>query len=416
MFLIGRKYFIRDSVTSVKFSLSDHFPFRFSEYCQVLRTELEAQCQVLQRSVPSERLTRCGHRGGAGGAPGGGAARGPPPPPPEPAHGVSSFPAARTGTQRCEEVRAHGGDTVRCPRPFKLWRRRYVAGGQCKSTAKLEGKVVIITGANTGIGKETARDLARRGARVVVACRDIAKAEAAASEIRAETGNQQVIVKKLDLADTKSIREFAERFLAEEKELHILINNAGVMLCPYSKTADGFEMHLGVNHLGHFLLTFLLLERLKQSAPARIVNVSSLAHHGGRIRFHDLHGEKSYNRGLAYCHSKLANVLFTRELARRLQGTKVTANALHPGSVHSELVRHSFVMTWLWKVFSFFLKTPWEGAQTSIYCAVAEELDSVTGQYFSDCQPAYVSPRGRDDETAKKLWSVSCELLGIQWD
>ncbi|XP_066044365.1 retinol dehydrogenase 12-like isoform X2 [Chamaea fasciata] len=298
---------------------------------------------------------------------------------------------------------------VQCP-------GRYVAGGRCKSTARLEGKVVIITGANTGIGKETARDLAQRGARVIIACRDIAKAEAAATEIRAETGNQQVIVKKLDLADTKSIREFAENFLAEEKELHVLINNAGVMLCPYSKTADGFEMHLGVNHLGHFLLTFLLLECLKQSAPARIVNVSSLAHHGGRIRFHDLHGEKSYNCGLAYCHSKLANVLFTRELARRLQGTKVTANALHPGSVSSELVRHSFVMTWLWKIFSFFLKTPCEGAQTSIYCAVAEELESVTGQYFSDCQPAYVSPRGRDDETAKKLWSVSCELLGIQWD
>ncbi|NXV54125.1 RDH12 dehydrogenase, partial [Uria aalge] len=301
-----------------------------------------------------------------------------------------------------------------------LFCRRYVAGGQCKSAARLEGKVAIITGANTGIGKETARDLARRG-KVIVACRDIAKGEAAASEIRAETGNQQVIVKKLDLADTKSIREFAEKFLAEEKELHILINNAGVMLCPHSKTADGFEMHLGVNHLGHFLLTFLLLECLKQSAPARIVNVSSLAHHGGRIRFHDLHGEKSYNRGLAYCHSKLANVLFTRELARRLQGksqrgAEFTANALHPGSVHSELVRHSFVMTCLWKIFSFFLKTPQEGAQTSVYCAVAEELDSVTGQYFSDCQPAYVSPRGRDDETAKKLWSVSCELLGIQWD
>ncbi|NXL88177.1 RDH12 dehydrogenase, partial [Alectura lathami] len=300
--------------------------------------------------------------------------------------------------------------------------RRYVAGRPCKSAARLDGKVAIITGANTGIGKETARELARRG-KVIVACRDTAKAEAAASEIRADTGNQQVIVKKLDLADTRSIREFANSFLAEEKELHILINNAGVMLCPYSKTADGFEMHLGVNHLGHFLLTFLLLERLKQSAPARIVNVSSLAHHGGRIRFHDLHGEKSYNRGLAYCHSKLANVLFTRELARRLQGkswravgTKVTANSLHPGSVYSELVRHSLVITWLWRIFSFFLKTPREGAQTSVYCAVAEELESVTGQYFSDCRPAYVSPWGRDDETAKKLWRVSCEQLGIQWD
>ncbi|CAM4568984.1 retinol dehydrogenase 12-like isoform X3 [Lepidochelys kempii] len=294
--------------------------------------------------------------------------------------------------------------------------RRYIAGGVCKSTAKLNGKVVVITGANTGIGKETARDLAQRGARVIIACRDMAKGEAAACEIRAETGNQQVIVKKLDLADTKSIREFAENFLAEEKELHILINNAGVMLCPYSKTADGFEIHLGVNHLGHFLLTFLLLECLKQSAPARIVNVSSLAHHGGRIRFHDLQGEKCYNWGLAYCHSKLANVLFTRELARRLQGTGVTANSLHPGTVHSSLGRHSILMTLLWKTFSFFLKTPREGAQTSVYCAVAEELESVTGQYFSDCRPAYVSPQGRNDELAKKFWNVSCELLGIQWD
>ncbi|XP_043404044.1 retinol dehydrogenase 12 isoform X1 [Chelonia mydas] len=320
--------------------------------------------------------------------------------------------------------------------------RRYIAGGVCKSTAKLNGKVVVITGANTGIGKETARDLAQRGARVIIACRDMAKGEAAACEIRAETGNQQVIVKKLDLADTKSIREFAENFLAEEKELHILINNAGVMLCPYSKTADGFEIHLGVNHLGHFLLTFLLLECLKQSAPARIVNVSSLAHHGGRIRFHDLQGEKCYNWGLAYCHSKLANVLFTRELARRLQGTGVTANSLHPGSVNSRLGRHSILLTLLWKTFSFFLKTPREGAQTSVYCAVAEELESVTGQYFSpptpsavslenclqatgssdnhaeelDCRPAYVSPQGRNDELAKKLWNVSCELLGIQWD
>ncbi|XP_007445238.2 retinol dehydrogenase 11-like, partial [Python bivittatus] len=147
----------------------------------------------------------------------------------------------------------------------------------------------------------------------------MAKAEKAVHEIRTKTGNQEVMAKQLDLADTKSIREFASNFLKEEKELHILINNAGVMMCPYSKTADGFEMHFGVNHLGHFLLTFLLIERLKQSAPARIINVSSLVHRFWKIHMHDLQGERFYNGFLSYCQSKLANVLFTRELAKHLQ-------------------------------------------------------------------------------------------------
>ncbi|XP_026564309.1 retinol dehydrogenase 11 [Pseudonaja textilis] len=294
--------------------------------------------------------------------------------------------------------------------------RKYFGGGVCKSAAQLNGKVVVITGANTGIGKETAGDLARRGAKVILACRNMAKAEIAAHEIRIKTGNQEVIAKRLDLADTKSIREFASNFLKEEKELHILINNAGVMMCPYSKTADGFETHFGVNHLGHFLLTFLLIERLKQSAPARIVNVSSLAHHMGRIHFQNLQGEKFYFRGLAYCHSKLANILFSRELARRLQGTGVTVNALHPGSVLSELTRHSFSLKVFANIFAIFLKTPWQGAQTSIYCAVTEELETVSGKYFSDCKPANISSQGLNDETAKKLWNVSCELLGVEWN
>ncbi|KAM6466793.1 retinol dehydrogenase 12-like isoform 1-T3 [Liasis olivaceus] len=294
--------------------------------------------------------------------------------------------------------------------------RKYFAGGVCKSTAQLNGKVVVITGANTGIGKETAQDLARRGAKVILACRDMAKAEKAVHEIRTKTGNQEVMAKQLDLADTKSIREFASNFLKEEKELHILINNAGVMMCPYSKTADGFEMQFGVNHLGHFLLTFLLIERLKQSAPARIVNVSSRAHYFGKICFNDLQGERSYSRGLAYCHSKLANILFTRELAKRLQDTGVTVNTLHPGAVLSELIRHSFALNVLCNTFDIFLKTPLQGSQTSIYCAVAEELETVSGKYFSDCKPARVASQGRNDETAKKLWNVSCELLGIQWD
>ncbi|XP_053700952.1 retinol dehydrogenase 12 isoform X2 [Synchiropus splendidus] len=294
--------------------------------------------------------------------------------------------------------------------------RRYAAGGQCKSTTRLDGKTVLITGANTGIGKETALDLAIRGARVVMACRDVEKGEEAAASIRAAYHKARVEVRELDLADTCSIRSFAQRFLREFTELHILINNAGVMMCPYTKTTDGFEMHIGVNHLGHFLLTSLLIGLLERSAPARIVVVSSLAHNFGWIRFHDLHSQGSYNSGLAYCQSKLANVLFARELARRLKGTNVTVNSLHPGTVNSDLTRHSTLMAILFAVFSMFLKTPREGAQTSIYCAVAEELHSISGKHFSDCTPAFVAPQGRSEETARRLWDVSCELLGIEWD
>uniref|UniRef100_A0A668W5D8 NADP-retinol dehydrogenase n=2 Tax=Oreochromis aureus TaxID=47969 RepID=A0A668W5D8_OREAU len=294
--------------------------------------------------------------------------------------------------------------------------RKYAAGGVCKSTTRLDGKTVLITGANTGIGKETALDLAMRGARVIMACRDVEKGEEAAASIRASYPEAQVEVRELDLADTCSIRAFAQKFLREVNQLHILINNAGVMMCPYTKTVDGFEMHIGVNHLGHFLLTSLLIGLLKRSAPARIVVVSSLAHNFGWIRFHDLQSQGSYNSGLAYCQSKLANVLFTRELASRLKGTNVTVNSVHPGTVNSDLTRHSTLMTILFTIFSVFLKTPREGAQTSIYCAIAEELHSISGKHFSDCAPAFVAPQGRSAETARRLWDVSCELLGIEWD
>ncbi|KAM9477882.1 retinol dehydrogenase 12 [Clarias gariepinus] len=294
--------------------------------------------------------------------------------------------------------------------------RKYAAGGVCASTARLDGKTVLITGANTGIGKETALDLASRGARVIMACRDVEKGEEAAAEIRSRVGGAQVEVRELDLADTYSIRAFAQKFLREVSHLHILINNAGVMMCPYMKTADGFEMHLGVNHLGHFLLTYLLIGVLKRSAPSRIIVVSSLAHYFGWIRFHDLHSQGSYNSGLAYCQSKLANVLFTKELARKLAELNVTVNSVHPGTVRSDLVRHSTVMSLMFALFSTFLKTAQEGAQTSIYCAVAEELHSVTGKHFSDCAPASIAPQGRCDETARRLWDASCNLLGIEWD
>lgn len=294
--------------------------------------------------------------------------------------------------------------------------RKMLSSGVCTSTTQLPGKVAVVTGANTGIGKETAKELAQRGARVYIACRDVQKGELVAKEIQTMTGNQEVLVRKLDLADTKSIRAFAEGFLAEEKQLHILINNAGVMMCPYSKTADGFEMHIGVNHLGHFLLTHLLLEKLKESAPSRIVNVSSLAHYLGRIHFHNLQGQKSYSAGLAYCHSKLANILFTRELARRLKGSGVTAYSVHPGTVNSELVRHSSFLQCLWRLFSFIIKTPQQGAQTSLYCALTEGLENLSGNHFSDCHVTWVSAQARNETIARRLWDVSCDLLGIPMD
>uniref|UniRef100_A0A673TK51 Retinol dehydrogenase 11 n=1 Tax=Suricata suricatta TaxID=37032 RepID=A0A673TK51_SURSU len=221
--------------------------------------------------------------------------------------------------------------------------RKMLSSGVCTSTVQLSGKVAVVTGANTGIGKETAKELAQRGARVYLACRDIQKGELVAKEIQTLTGNQQVLVRELDLANTKSIRAFANNFLAEEKHLHILINNAGVMMCPYSKTADGFEMHMGVNHLG----------------------------------------------------------------------SGVTTYSVHPGTVNSDLVRHSIFMKWMWWLFSFFIKTPKQGAQTSLYCAITEGLESLSGHHFSDCSVAWISAQARNATIARRLWDVSCDLLGI---
>ncbi|XP_059761727.1 retinol dehydrogenase 13 isoform X2 [Balaenoptera ricei] len=218
----------------------------------------------------------------------------------------------------------------------------FVAGGACPSKTTIPGKTVIVTGANTGIGKQTALELAKRGGTIILACRDLEKCEAAAKEIRGETLNHHVNARHLDLASLKSIREFAAKIIEEEERVHILINNAAVMRCPHWTTEDGFEMQLGVNYLGHFLLTNLLLDKLKASAPSRIINLSSLAHVAGHIDFEDLNWEKrKYDTKAAYCQSKLAVVLFTKELSRRLQGTGVTVNALHPGVARTELGRHT---------------------------------------------------------------------------
>ncbi|XP_059390441.1 retinol dehydrogenase 12-like [Carassius carassius] len=289
--------------------------------------------------------------------------------------------------------------------------------GQWSSSVRLDDKTVIITGANTGIGKETVRDLAKRGARVIMACRDLEKAEEARKELMEDSGNQDIVANKLDLSDTKSIREFAELINKEEKQVNILINNAGIMMCPYSKTADGFEMQFGVNHLGHFLLTYLLLDLLKKSAPSRIINVASVAHTWGSIHLDDINSEKGYSPRRAYGQSKLANILCTRSLAKRLQGSGVTVYSLHPGVVQSELFRNlSKPVQIAVKVFSPFTKTTIQGAQTTIYCAVEPKLDNESGGYYSDCAPALCSREALDDEMAQKLWELSCQMLGITWD
>ncbi|XP_037935648.1 retinol dehydrogenase 12 [Teleopsis dalmanni] len=285
---------------------------------------------------------------------------------------------------------------------------------------RIDGKVVIITGCNTGIGKETALELAQRGAKIYMACRDSARCEAARLEIIQRTQNQQVYNRTLDLASLASVRQFAENFLAEEPRLDILINNAGLMATPRKLTADGFEQQFGVNHLGHFLLTNLLLERIKASAPSRIIVVSSAAHLLGRIYKNDINSEKSYSKFLgAYCQSKLANILFTRKLAEMLKDTKVTVNALHPGVVRTELTRYTNEnSTCVWALIRAFvrlrLRDAKAGAQTTLCLALDPDLENKTGGYYEDCKPHFLPPWAKNKETAEWLWKESEKMVGLQ--
>ncbi|XP_006868362.1 PREDICTED: retinol dehydrogenase 13 [Chrysochloris asiatica] len=296
----------------------------------------------------------------------------------------------------------------------------YVGGGVCPSKATIPGKTVIVTGANTGIGKHTALELAKRGGNIILACRDMEKCEAAAKDIRGETLNHRVSARHLDLSSLKSIREFAKKIIAEEERVDILVNNAAVMRCPHWSTEDGFEMQFGVNYLGHFLLTNLLLDKLKASAPSRIINLSSLAHVVGHIDFDDLNWEqKKYDTKAAYCQSKLAVVLFTKELSRRLQGTGVTANALHPGVARTELGRHtamhksSLSSVTLGPIFWLLVKSPQLAAQPSTYLAVAKELEGVSGKYFSGLKEQTPAPEAEDEAVARRLWDESARLVGL---
>ncbi|XP_066455194.1 retinol dehydrogenase 14 [Eleutherodactylus coqui] len=298
--------------------------------------------------------------------------------------------------------------------------RRLMSSGvvQAAASALMRGKTVIITGANSGIGQATAAELLRMEARVILACRDRERALEAAEELRRESGGAgKVVVKLLDLSDLRSVRRFCQEVLKEEPRIDVLINNAGVFQCPYTKTEDGFEMQFGVNHLGHFLLTHLLLGLLKSSAPSRIVVVSSKLYKYGEINFDDLNSEKSYSRSFAYSRSKLANILFTRELARRLEGSGVTVNVLHPGIVRTNLGRHINIPVLVKPLFNVvswaFFKSPVEGAQTSVFLASSPEVEGVSGKYFGDCKEEELLPKAMDDLVARKLWDISEVMVGL---
>ena len=282
-------------------------------------------------------------------------------------------------------------------------------------TWTVDGKTVLITGGNSGIGKETAIALARIGAHVTITARDPERGAAAGRDITAAAG-AEVEVRPLDLASFASIRSFAGEFLGHHKQLHVLVNNAGVILSQRTTTAEGFETTFGVNHLGHFLLTDLLLDRIKASAPARIINVASGAHQWARagLDFDDLQTEHGYGAMKAYARSKLANIYFTVELARRLEGTGVTVNAVHPGGVRTGFARDgdvSGISAFLWKIAGPFLRTPEKGARTSVYAATAPELESDTGKYFADEKDATPTAVAQDAEAAGRLWVESERLV-----
>lgn len=284
----------------------------------------------------------------------------------------------------------------------------------------LVGKVIIVTGANTGIGFMTAKELAQRGARVILGCRNQEKGTTARDSIIAATGNNDVHFKHLDLASLTSVRTFADDIIKNEKQLDILINNAGIIETNHVKTEDGLSLIMQSNHFGPFLLTSLLLPLLKTSAPSRIVNVSSVVYSSGKIDFDNLNfekdTEKSFNMIKAYENTKLCNVLMTLELARRLEGTGVTANCLHPGVVATDLLI-TLKKSW-WRYFiplmKPFMKTPWEGAQTSIFLAASPKVEGVTGKYYVNCRESNLAARARDKDVARKLWELSEKLVGLK--
>lgn len=281
----------------------------------------------------------------------------------------------------------------------------------------MSGKICLVTGANSGVGKYTALGLAKMGAEVVMVCRDKGRGESAQKEIVEECGDKNVHLMLCDLSVQKQIRTFADDFRKKYKKLDVLVNNAGLMIGKRILTEDGIEYTFAVNHLAYFLLTHLLLDMLKESAPSRIINVSSMGHRFASIYFDDLMFEKKYSDFFAYNQSKLANIMFTYELARRLEETDVTANCLHPGGVATNFGNESA------PVFRFLLElgkltrvmvSPEKGARTSVYLASSPDVEGVSGKYFDNCRGKKSSGRSYDVNAQKKLWELSEKLTGIK--
>jgi NAD(P)-dependent dehydrogenase (short-subunit alcohol dehydrogenase family) len=279
----------------------------------------------------------------------------------------------------------------------------------------MDSKTCLVTGATSGIGKEIAAGLADMGANVVFVGRDGAKCEAVLGEIMQRHPGSKVSYIVSDLSSQQSVRGLAAEFLDRHPHLHVLVNNAGMFSAQRTTTADGIEQTFAVNHLAPFLLTHLLLPRLKASAPARVITTSSVAHRGARIDFGDPQFERrSYGGIAAYGQSKLANILFTRELARRLEGRKVAANCFHPGAVNTKLLDENPM--WYraaWAAASLFMLSPEKGADTGVYLASSPEVEEVTGKYFVKRKVVEPSALAQDDEAASRLWIISEELTGI---
>lgn len=272
----------------------------------------------------------------------------------------------------------------------------------------MKGKVCLVTGANAGIGKYTTMALAQAGAQVVMLCRNKSKAQAALREIQTLTGSKTIEVMYADLSNQEQIRTFADKFKARYAKLDVLINNAGVFMRRREITMENYEMTFAVNHLAYFLLTDLLLDSLKAADNARIINVSSEAHRNAKLDFEDLMNFKHYNPIRAYSQSKLANIYFTYELARRLKGTGITTNCLHPGMVATEFARDVPIVFRL--LFNLFGVNAQKGSQTSIYLAMAPEVEGVTGKYFVKSKATRSSTISYDEALARQLWERS-EML-----